>query len=264
MMSSGRRTRKSFLLGLIVLVVGVVLLLGQLNIINPDQVFRFWPLLLVVFGIHNLVAGCGGGRRFWGVFLILAGVILQLENLGYDHIRFEIVWPVFIIAAGIMLILQAFGRSGGGGGMGGRGWWRGPSGSSGSSGSSGPPGTSGFAGPSGSSESQLNYTAIFGGGEHRISAKNFTGGEIVAIFGGFEIDLSQAEMEGDRAEIEITSLFGGGELRVPEHWTVQIEGAGIFGGYGDKTVHPQINSASPRKFLIIRGVSIFGGVSIKN
>lgn len=257
-MSSGRRIRKSFLLGLIVLVVGVVLLLGQLNIVNPDQILRFWPSLLVVFGIHNLVAGCGGGRRFWGVFLILAGVILQLEYLGYDHIRFEIVWPVFIIAAGIMLILQAFGRSGGGGMGGGRGWWRG------SSGPSAPAGTSGFSSPSGSSESHLNYTAIFGGGEQRISAKNFTGGEIVAIFGGFEIDLSQAEIEGDRAEIEITSMFGGGELRVPDHWTVQIEGAGIFGGYGDKTVHPQINSASPRKFLIIRGVSIFGGVTIKN
>lgn len=257
MMSSGRRTRKSFLLGLIVLAVGVILLLGQLNIVNPDNILRFWPSLLVVFGIHNLVAGCGGGRRFWGVFLILAGVILQLEYLGYDHIRFEIVWPVFIIAAGIMLILQAFGRSGGGG-MGGRGRWGGPSGSP------TPPGASGISDPSGSSDSQLNYTAIFGGGEHRISAKNFTGGEIVAIFGGFEIDLSQAEIEGDRAEIEITSLFGGGELRVPDHWTVQIEGAGIFGGYGDKTVHPQINSASPRKLLIIRGVSIFGGVSIKN
>ena len=257
MMSSGRRTRKSFLLGLIVLVVGVVLLLGQLNIVNPDQIFRFWPSLLVVFGIHNLVEGSRGGRRFWGVFLILAGGILQLEYLGYDRIRFEIVWPVFIIAAGIMIMLQAYGRSRGDG-MVGRGWWRG------SSGTSGPPGASGFSDQSGSSESHLNYTAIFGGGEHRISAKNFTGGEIVAIFGGFEIDLSQAEIEGDSADIEITSLFGGGELRVPNHWTVQIEGAGIFGGYGDKTIHPQINATSSRKLLIIRGVSIFGGVSIKN
>ena len=147
-----------------------------------------------------------------------------------------------------MLMLQAFGRSGKGG-MSARGWWRSSSGS---------------VGQSGSSDSRLNYTAIFGGGEHRISAKNFTGGEIVAIFGGFEIDLSQAEIEGERAEIEITSLFGGGELRVPDHWTVQIEGAGIFGGYGDKTAHPQINSTAARKILIIRGVSIFGGVSIKN
>lgn len=264
MMRSRRRTRKSFLFGLIVLAVGVVLLLGQLNIVNPDHILRYWPSLLVVFGIHNLVEGCGGGRRFWGVLLILAGVILQLEYLGYDHIRFEIFWPVFIIAAGVMLMLQALGRSGGGGGTSGRGWWRGSSGPSAPFGPSGTSGSAGFTEASGASESQLNYTAIFGGGEHRISAKNFTGGEIVAIFGGFEIDLSQAEMEGDRAEIEITSLFGGGELRVPDHWTVQIEGVGIFGGYGDKTIHPQINSGSPRKFLIIRGVSIFGGVGIKN
>lgn len=248
MMSNARRASKGFLIGLVVLVVGVVLLLGQLNLVNPDHVLRFWPLLLIVFGIHNLLAGCGMGRRFWGVFLVLAGVILQLENLGYDHIRFEIVWPVFVIAAGVLLMLQAFGRSGGGG-MTGRGWWR---------------GSSGANDAPGSTDSRLNYVAIFGGGEQHIAAQNFTGGEIVAIFGGFEIDLSQAEIEGERAEIEITSLFGGGELRVPEHWIVQVEGAGIFGGYGDKTVHPQANSTAARKYLIIRGVSIFGGVSIKN
>lgn len=248
MMSNRRRSSKSFLMGVVILVVGVVLLLGQLHIVDPDQVFRFWPLLLVLFGLHNLLAGCGGGRRFWGVFLILAGVILQLEYLGYDHIRFEVVWPVFIIAAGIMLMLQAFGHSGGSGGSG-RGWWS---------------GSAGGIGSPGSSDSRLNYVAIFGGGEQRISARNFTGGEIVAVFGGFEINLTQADIEGDRAEIEITSLFGGGELRVPGHWTVQIEGAGIFGGYDDKTVHPQPNTTGSPKYLVIRGVSIFGGVSIKN
>ena len=73
MMNSGRRTSKSFLIGLVILVVGVVLLLGQLNLVNPDHILRFWPLVLIVFGIHNLLAGCGGGRRFWGVFLILVG-----------------------------------------------------------------------------------------------------------------------------------------------------------------------------------------------
>ena len=45
------------------------------------------------------------------------------------------------------------------------------------------------------------------------------GGEVIAIFGGYEIDLTEAGMAGDYIEIEAVNIFGGGEIRVPAGWS---------------------------------------------
>ncbi len=59
--------------------------------------------------------------------------------------------------------------------------------------------------------------------ERNITAKNFKSGSLSAIFGGFEIDLTRAEIEGDEAVIYAEAFFGGGEIRIPETWQVVIE-----------------------------------------
>lgn len=122
------------------------------------------------------------------------------------------------------------------------------------------------------SESRLNQVNVFWGGRRRYVTKNFLGGEVVTIFGGFEIDLTQADMQGPEAYIEIVTIFGGGEIRVPANWEVVLENVGIFGGASDRTHHPQpppppapgAAPASAPKRLIIKGVSIFGGLNVKN
>src|SRR5580692_11548996 len=53
--------------GLLIALVGTALLLHQLGIIPIDLVARFWPLLLVVFGVMNLMTHSG---RFFGFLLI--------------------------------------------------------------------------------------------------------------------------------------------------------------------------------------------------
>lgn len=127
---------------------------------------------------------------------------------------------------------------------------------------------------SASSESRLNQVNIFWGGRRRYVTKNFLGGEIVSIFGGFEIDLREADFQGPETYIEIVTIFGGGEIRVPANWEVVLENVGIFGGARDCTRHPEpqaqgaAGQGSPTgpapKKLIIKGVSIFGGLNVKN
>jgi len=127
---------------------------------------------------------------------------------------------------------------------------------------------------SNSSAPHLNEVNIFWGGKRRIVAKNFVGGDVVAIFGGFEIDLREADILGNVAEIEVVTIFGGGEIRVPPNWEVVLETVGIFGGSDDRTRHPDFpnpgaptatGSAAPQpKRLIVKGVAIFGGLGIKN
>jgi len=125
-----------------------------------------------------------------------------------------------------------------------------------------------------SNSPRLNEISIFWGGRRRIISKNFVGGEIIAIFGGYEIDLRDTEMQGNVIEIETVNIFGGGEIRVPRDWEVVMQTVGIFGGCGDRTHHPERpapGAANPDgspvpqpKRVIIKGVAIFGGVGIRN
>src|SRR5262249_58445832 len=111
----------------------------------------------------------------------------------------------------------------------------------------------------------LNEIAVFSGIEKRITGKNFSGGKMVAIFGGIEIDLWQAEMEGDEAVLQIDAIFGGVEIRVPDTWLVSSHGQGVFGGYNDSTrLRPAADPNQPRKTLVLRGAAIFGGGEIPN
>jgi predicted membrane protein len=121
---------------------------------------------------------------------------------------------------------------------------------------------------------RLNEVNVFFGGKKKIVAKNFAGGDVVAIFGGYEIDLSEADMTGSPIEIEVVNIFGGGEIRVPPGWEVSLQTVGIFGGCGDRTWHPEPappgakypdgSPVPPPKRLIIKGVAIFGGMTVKN
>src|SRR5262249_59019018 len=94
----------------------------------------------------------------------------------------------------------------------------------------------------------LNEIAVFSGIEKRITGKNFSGGRMVAIFGGIEIDLWQAGMEGDEAGLQIDAIFGGVEIRVPDTWLGSSHGQGGFGGVNDSTrLRPPADPSQTRK-----------------
>jgi predicted membrane protein len=80
--------------------------------------------------------------------------------------------------------------------------------------------------------------------------------------GGAEINLSQADFEG-KVILEITQVFGGTALIIPANWEVQSESTAILGGIEDKrAVNDMISNGS--KILVLKGVTVFGGIEIKN
>ncbi len=223
-----------FAWGGVVLFVGVVLLLDHLGVVSAAGLWRFWPMILVLAGIVNILDEC---RRMWGVILLCAGILLELGQFNLVHVTWALLWPLLVISAGLMLMWGSIRARRAGVGQ--------------------------VESPTG--PGALNEMAVFSGIEKRISSKNFTGGRVVAMFGGVELDLWQADIEGDTAVLHIDAIFGGVELRVPDTWIVSSEGQGIFGGYSDSThQRPPSDPAAPRKTLIIRGAAIFGGVEIRN
>lgn len=223
-----------FAWGGVILFVGVVLLLDHLGVISAEGLWRFWPMILVLAGIVNILDEC---RRMWGVILLGAGILLELGQFNVVHVTWALLWPMLVISAGLMLMWGSIRARKSGAGK--------------------------VASPTG--PGALNEMAVFSGIEKRVSSKSFTGGRVVAMFGGVELDLWQAEIEGDTAVLHIDAIFGGVELRVPDMWVISSEGQGIFGGYSDSThQHPPSDPAAARKTLIIRGAAIFGGVEIRN
>ena len=249
---SHKRTGKVWV-GFIILMIGIVLLFQSLGFHLPDWIIS-WPMLLIVIGLiqgsrHNF-------KHPIPIVLILIGGAFLLEDIipGFEFHSF--VWPLAIIILGLYLIV-------------GRGKSRERSYS-----------TFQNVPPNGDNpiepepafndvppadvppapEDFIDAVSVFGGIKKNVVSKSFRGGEIVTIMGGAEINLTQADFTGP-VVLEVVQIFGGTKIILPSNWKVSSEMAAIFGGIEDKRmIHPdQVRSD---KTLVIRGTSIFGGVTI--
>ena len=233
----GRRTYGGGMIwGVILTLLGLGLLLDHMGIISIDRIWHFWPSLLILAGIFNLRAP---ERRFWGLLLILGGAFLQFRELGLPYFGWVQFWPLVFISIGLLLMwnaLEARKR----------------------------PAPSCASGPD--PRTNLHEAVVFGGIERRITTQDFQGGNISAVFGGVEIDLTEANMQADEATLEINAVFGGVELRLPHTWQVAFRGSPIFGGITDKTRTrpPNDPDNAKLKVLVLTGAVIFGGIEIKN
>lgn len=108
----------------------------------------------------------------------------------------------------------------------------------------------------------LESVNVFGGSHQNVYSKNFKGGEVVAVFGGSDINLTQADFEGTIV-LDVVAVFGGLKIVIPPSWVVKSEVTAIFGGMDDKRAVGQVIDG-PNKIIIIRGLALFGGVDIRN
>ncbi|MEJ7643824.1 MAG: hypothetical protein WKF87_04470 [Chryseolinea sp.] len=224
--------------GIIVIAIGIVLLARQSGADIPYWVFK-WEMLLIVLGIY---VGARHNFRNWGwlvpVFIGSAFLLDDMIDINISHL----VWPIIIIGFGVSMILKSKGRN--------KDdlfkrWERQAS-----------QATS-------SGEGFFESVTIFGENKKQVLSKDFKGGESVCVFGGIEVNLTQADIQG-RVVVELVQVFGGAKLIVPAHWKVETEEmVSIFGGLNDKRVlHNAVTD--PSKVLVLRGTSIFGGIDIKS
>ncbi|MGI5485533.1 DUF1707 SHOCT-like domain-containing protein [Microtetraspora malaysiensis] len=111
----------------------------------------------------------------------------------------------------------------------------------------------------GSSEPE-NIVAIFGGAQRKGRWRVRRRTRALAMFGGMQFDLTDAEFEAKEVEITINAIFGGAEIIVPEGVEVRCHGVGIFGGYD---VHGSADVDPSAPVVVVKGLALFGGVSGK-
>ena len=217
----------------IVIGIGVLFLLNNLNILYFSEWARYWPVILIAIGLVKLVDADSPGGHVAGGVLVGVGAILLGQTLGYLNVQMHDLWPLFLIGAGLLMLFR--GDS-----------WHGIS-----------------RGPRIHAYGRVREASVFGGGKRQINTQDFTGGHIDAVFSGYEIDLRGATMAADSATLKISAVFAGVEIRIPETWSAVVEGTGVFGAFADNTVQP--NPQTPGlKRLFVKGDAVFGGVDVKN
>ena len=112
----------------------------------------------------------------------------------------------------------------------------------------------------GATEARDWQVAIFSGvtrtGRWRVRRKTHS----VALFGGVDLDLRDAVFEATTVEISGFWCFGGLDVKVPEGIEVRDQTVGIFGGTDVRDIGDPLPGAPT---LVIKGVTLFGGVSIR-
>lgn len=217
-------------LGVAIIVMGLLLTLDNLGLVEAHIFFRLWPLILVAVGVAKLRQEGSSGTGAW--VLIFAGAFILLANFGHLHLT-DTFGPLLIVALGIFLVTRALKQS------------RGV-----------PPDLA-------RSDDFLQGTAIFGGFKRRVLTQALRGGELTAIFGGFDVDLRHAALAENQARLDVFVLFGGGEVKVPEGWEIANRATSIMGSVGDSTYHGgEAREGRPR--LVLTGLTLFGGVEVKS
>lgn len=218
--------------GLLIIAVGIIFLLSSLDKLDVGDVFStYWPLILIFMGLWNLLANNFRNAGF-GIILILVGtffMLLKWDILGANIWRYF--WPLLIIAVGLWILFK--------------------------------PRFIGFKGKVPKiADDDLGAFIMFSGINRRIESKEFRGGKATAMFGGIELDMTQTQLAGNQATIELTAIFGGVEIWVPREWKVVVDSNAIFGSVDDK--HRSIPEQEAKTTLFIKATAIFGGVEIKN
>lgn len=245
-----RRSDKRFYFGVILIVVGVILILERLNLIPESMADMLisWQMLLVGIGVLSLI----GGNRTAGTILIVIGgtfMIPELITVPYEVRR--IYWPLILVAIGVIILMRQRDHH--------------KLSHRNDPVVNVPNDDTSKSSYSSNSFNTFDDFVIFGGREIFVTSQALAGGKATSIFGGIEFDLRKASLQPGGAVIDCVSIFGGCGFKIPMDWNVRNEVTTIFGAFTDKRGDTYNDRYyDPSKTLVIKGISMFGGIEVKH
>lgn len=243
--------------GVGLMLLGFLVLLDRSGLADAARLLRFWPLLLIAVGVQQLatrsqrtaVDGADPVSTVpWSALAWIGiGGLFLLNTLGITRASvFDLFWPVLLIAVGLRVLTH--GR-------------RAAHAADQSTNTTG----------SGSSDSGPAIAVL--SGVRRVSpAVPFRNLDVTLFMGGAQLDYRAAILPaGQEAVIDMMAVMGGCEIFVPPHWVVSAPVTTVLGGIDDRRVaqappvvdHSDV-SAGPPPRLVLRGLVLMGGVTIRS
>jgi len=230
-------TPSKILVGALLIIIGGLFLLRSFQILPFEitHVIFSWRFILFIIGIIILI---NSNNKILGIILTTIGGLLLFPRIFPDiDIDGKLILGVIIIALGVYVIFR----------------------------SSGGKIQSKFGGTSDHfSKDYLDDVAVFGGGTKVLTSNSFKGGNITAIFGGSEIDLTACKLAEGNNVLNITAIFGGSTIIVPRDWNVLLNVTPLFGGFSNKIRREPNLVVDQSRTLIIKGIAMFGGGEVKS
>jgi len=235
--------RAGLTIGGALVIMGLGFLLSRLGMLWGLEAWMVWPGILAWMGLLKIFIGRSVQHAVEGLILIGAGIAVEAHYLGYIHLEWSVIWPVLLIIAGLLVFMgvlrSAVRRS------------RKQRSSPGD-------------GITVTSASRVDGDVVLGSREERIDSREFEGGEIRCVMGGFNLDLRDAGIKDGEATIKVKAVMGGIELSVPDDWNIVIKGSPMLGAYENKTRQRRDAAEPDAPRLVIEGSVVMGGVEIRN
>lgn len=216
--------------GAILIALGLVFLAG--NLWSFDLWETLWPLVLIALGLVWVVRG-----PLWlGIVSIVVGGIFLADALGAD-VDMGTYWPLVLIALGVGILLERnnVGRR---------------------RAAPIPDGPEILT----DDESTIDVSATFSGTNRTVLSQAFRGGTVSVTFGSVEIDMRQAKLHENGADLQVSATFGGVTLHVPRDWVLHQDGSSVLSDVEDvRSNHP-----TEGPVLRLRTSTTLGNVTIED
>jgi hypothetical protein len=211
---------------------GGLFLLDHLGQLGGYAAWQFWPLLLVYLGISNLHPRHRVGSWIWGLGLITGGGLGLAHTLGLADVRWDLIWPVGLVLAGACVLfgVVAYRRR-----------------------------------RKGASRAAVTGDAsgsvLMAERRDRCDDQQFDGGDLSAVMGTLEMDLSGARMQGPEADLNVKVVMGEIKLRIPRDWQAVVAGTPVLGEVKDHTRGSTHAGETPPR-LVVHCDVVMGTVEI--
>ncbi|WP_020575235.1 DUF1707 SHOCT-like domain-containing protein [Actinopolymorpha alba] len=104
------------------------------------------------------------------------------------------------------------------------------------------------------------FVAIMGGSNRRGRFRLSGSVNTIAIMGGDNLDLRDAEVDGDELVINAFAVMGGTDIYVPDSVEVVVEGFSLMGGNDERGSRRPARHGAP--LIRIRAYSLMGGIDV--
>lgn len=230
------RQIKPIVWGVAIIALGIIFGGNALGLFNFDIFFEGWWTLFII--VPSLISLITEKDKLASLGFLAAGVILLLaaQNVFSYDVAWKIILAVALVIAGLTIILKSVLHN------------------------KNDEEVAKKVKDLGDGKTMDSQMAVFSGSDRVYKDEAFSGSNVVAVFGGVNLDLMNAKFEKDTV-IKAFALFGGIDIIVPDDVKVKIRSGFVFGGFSDD----RKNATEKGKHTIyIDAAGGFGGVSIKD